>query len=200
MLSRTADHLFWMARYMERAENTARMLDINLKALLLPQTPEQEARAQRSVLRISELEAAFAQRYDEPTREHVLDFMVADATNPSSIHSCLQAARENARAVRGTLTTEWWETINDTWLEFNERSLAGQAASNPGALFEWVKFRSHLSRGVTIGTALQDDAFFFTQLGTFLERADNTARILDVRFADVEPNSRDAARQLEDFY
>lgn len=86
MLSRTADHLFWMARYMERAENTARMLDINLKALLLPQTPEQEARAQRSVLRISELETAFAQRYDEPTREHVLDFMVADSTNPSSIH------------------------------------------------------------------------------------------------------------------
>ncbi|MFL6704822.1 MAG: alpha-E domain-containing protein, partial [Paraburkholderia graminis] len=102
MLSRTADHLFWMARYMERAENTARMLDINLKALLLPQTPEQEARAQRSVLRISELEAAFAERHDEPTREHVLDFMVADATNPSSIHSCLHAARENARAVRGT--------------------------------------------------------------------------------------------------
>ena len=200
MLSRTADHLFWMARYMERAENTARMLDINLKALLLPQTPEQEARAQRSVLRISELESAFSQRYDEPTREKVLDFMVADAANPSSIYSCLQAARENARAVRGTLTTEWWETINDTWLQFTERIAAGQLATSPDGLFEWVKFRSHLSRGVTIGTALQDDAFFFTQLGTYLERADNTARILDVRFADVEPNSRDAARQLEDFY
>jgi uncharacterized alpha-E superfamily protein len=151
-------------------------------------------------LRISELEHAFAQRYDEPTRENVLDFMVADPTNPSSIHSCLQAARENARAVRGTLTTEWWETINDTWLEFNERTAHGEVANNLSALFEWVKFRSHLSRGVTIGTALQDDAFFFTQLGTFLERADNTARILDVRFADAEPNSREAARQLEDFY
>jgi uncharacterized alpha-E superfamily protein len=202
MLSRTADHLFWMARYMERAENTARMLDINLKALLLPQTPEQEARTQRSVLRISELEAAYAQRYDDavPVREHVLGFMVTDPANPSSIHTCLQAARENARAVRGTLTTEWWETINDTWLEFNERTAAGQLGASPDSLFEWVKFRSHLSRGVTIGTALQDDAFFFTQLGTFLERADNTARILDVRFADLEPNSRDAARQLEDFY
>ncbi|HEY4351648.1 MAG TPA: alpha-E domain-containing protein [Paraburkholderia sp.] len=200
MLSRTADHLFWMARYMERAENTARMLDINLKAQLLPQTAEQDARAQRAVLRISELESAFSQRHAEPTREYMLDFMVADAANPSSIQSCLQAARENARAVRGTLTTEWWETINDTWLEFNERIAAGQLAANPAALFEWVKFRSHLSRGVTIGTALQDDAFFFTQLGTFLERADNTARILDVRFADAAPNSRDAARQLEDFY
>ena len=78
MLSRTADHLFWMARYMERAENTARMLDINLKAQLLPQTAEQDARAQRAVLRISELESAFSQRYAEPTREHMLDFMVAE--------------------------------------------------------------------------------------------------------------------------
>src|SRR6202012_6205437 len=113
----------------------------------------------------------------------VLHFMVADSTNPSSIHSCLQAERENARAVRGPLTTEWWETINDTWLEFNERLSSGQAASNPGSLFEWVKFRSHLSRGVTIGTAPQDDAFFFTQLGTDRFRVENNARILDVRFA-----------------
>ena len=200
MLSRTADHLFWMARYMERAENTARMLDINLKAMLLPQSAEHETRGQRAMLRISELEGAFAEKHGEPTRENVIEFMVADPSNPSSIHSCLQAARENARAVRGTLTTEWWETINDTWLEFNERTTQGQLAANPGALFEWVKFRSHLSRGVMIGTALQDDAFFFSRLGTFLERADNTARILDVRFADAEPNSRDAARQLEDFY
>ena len=200
MLSRTADHLFWMARYMERAENTARMLDINLKGMLLPQTAEQEARAQRSMLRISELESAFEQRHGEPpTIERVLDFMVADASNPSSITACLQAARENARAVRGTLTTESWETINFTWLDFVDRLGAGELKSNPEALFEWVKYRSHLSRGVTVGTALKDDAFYFIQLGTFLERADNTARILDVRFAD-SGGTRDAARQLEDFY
>jgi uncharacterized alpha-E superfamily protein len=200
MLSRTADHLFWMGRYMERAENTARMLDINLKALLLPQSTEQEVRGQCAMLRISELEGAFAEKHAEPTRESVIDFMVADPSNPSSIYSCLHAARENARAVRGTLTTEWWETINDTWLEFNQRMAQDELVSNPGAVFEWVKFCSHLSRGVMLGTALKDDAFFFARLGTFLERADNTARILDVRFADVEPNSRDAARQLEDFY
>jgi uncharacterized alpha-E superfamily protein len=200
MLSRTADHLFWMARYMERAENTARMLDINLKGMLLPQTSEQEAQAQRSMLKISELEAAFAERHGEPpTIERVLDFMAADATNPSSITSCLQAARENARAVRGTLTTENWETINFTWLDFVDRLAAGELKSNPEALFEWVKYRSHLSRGVTVGTALKDDAFYFIQLGTFLERADNTARILDVRFADSN-GTRDSGRQLEDFY
>ncbi|WP_321910761.1 MULTISPECIES: alpha-E domain-containing protein [unclassified Paraburkholderia] len=201
MLSRTADHLFWMARYMERAENTARMLDINLKALLLPGSADAEARTHRAMLRISELEPAFDARHEETTSSNVLKFLVADPTNPSSIYSCLQATRENARAVRGTLTTEWWETINDTWLQFVELLRGSELESRPDALFEWVKFRSHLSRGVRLGTALQDDALFFTQLGTFLERADNTARILDVRFVDVEnADSRSAARQLEDFY
>ncbi|WP_321953776.1 alpha-E domain-containing protein [Paraburkholderia bannensis] len=201
MLSRTADHLFWMARYMERAENTARMLDINLTALLLPGNADDEARTHRAVLRISELDTAFDERHEKTTRSNVLQFLVADPTNPSSIYSCLQAARENARAVRGTLTTEWWETVNDTWLQFAELLRGDTLATHPESLFEWVKFRSHLSRGVRVGTALQDDALFFTQLGTFLERADNTARILDVRFVEVDQaDSRSAARQLEDFY
>ena len=130
----------------------------------------------------------------------MLDFMVADADNPSSINACLHATRENARAVRGTLTTEGWETINYTWLEFGERLASGELQRSPDTLFEWVKYRSNLCRGVMVGTALRDDAYFFMQIGTFLERADNTARILDVRFADAEPNSREAARQLEDFY
>ncbi|MBN3854178.1 alpha-E domain-containing protein [Paraburkholderia sp. Ac-20340] len=201
MLSRTADHLFWMARYMERAENTARMLDINLTALLLPGNADDEVRTHRAMLRISELDAAFDARHDKTTRSNVLHFLVADPTNPSSIYSCLQAARENARAVRGTLTTEWWETVNDTWLQFAELLRGNELTTHPESLFEWVKFRSHLSRGVRVGTALQDDALFFTQLGTFLERADNTARILDVRFVEVDQaDSRSAARQLEDFY
>ncbi|POR52207.1 putative alpha-E superfamily protein [Paraburkholderia eburnea] len=201
MLSRTADHLFWMARYMERAENTARMLDINLTALLLPGNADDEARTHRAMLRISELDTAFDARHEKTTRSNVLQFLVADPTNPSSIYSCLQAARENARAVRGTLTTEWWETVNDTWLQFYELLRGDTLSTHPESLFEWVKFRSHLSRGVRVGTALQDDALFFTQLGTFLERADNTARILDVRFVEVDQaDSRSAARQLEDFY
>jgi uncharacterized alpha-E superfamily protein len=202
MLSRTADHLFWMARYMERAENTARMLDINLKALLLPQSMERETNSQRAVLRISELEPAFDEQYETASRENVLEFLVADPDNPSSINSSLHAARENARAVRGTLTTEAWETINHTWIEFGQRLAADELRTDANSLFEWVKFRSHLQRGVTLGTALQDDAFFFTQLGTFLERADNTARILDVRFIDAgrEIRAVDDIGQIEDFY
>ncbi|HTH61364.1 MAG TPA: alpha-E domain-containing protein [Paraburkholderia sp.] len=201
MLSRTADHLFWMARYMERAENTARMLDINLNERLLPGSDDRDARGLRAMLRISELEPAFDARHETMTRASVLHFLVAEPDNPSSIYSCLLAARENARAVRGTLTTEWWETVNDTWLQFAEQTGSDGLSAHPDAIFEWVKFRSHLSRGVMLGTALQDDALFFTQLGTFLERADNTARILDVRFVEVDdPDSRSAARQLEDFY
>jgi len=111
---------------------------------------------------------------------------VSDEENPSSIVSCLRAARENARAVRGTLTTEVWETTNQTWLEFNKLLASGELRRDPANVFEWVKFRSHLSRGVAVGTMLQDEAFHFVRIGSFLERADNTARMLDVKFHDVE--------------
>ncbi len=186
MLSRTADHLFWMARYMERAENTARMLDVNYQMSLLPQSEGAAERGWRGLLSISELTADFAKRVGEVTPRSVIDYMVGDPENGSSIRSCLMAARENARAVRGTLTTEVWETQNQTWLEF-QRMVADDAfEKSPSEAFEWVKFRSHLSRGVTVGTMLQDQAFHFLRIGSFLERADNTARMLDVKFHSVE--------------
>ena len=182
MLSRTADHLFWMARYMERAENTARMLNVNYETSLLPQSAEATEQGWRGLLSISELTPAYLQRYQGFNGRDVMDFMVRDENNPSSILACLRAARENARAVRGTLTTEVWETQNQTWLEFNRLLREGALARDPGNLFEWVKFRSHLSRGVTVGTMLMDDSLHFIRIGTFLERGDNTARLLDVKF------------------
>jgi uncharacterized alpha-E superfamily protein len=186
MLSRTADHLFWMARYVERAENTARMLDVNYQMSLLPQSEDAAERGWRGLLSISELSGDFAKRHGRVTPRSVIDYMVSDAENGSSIRSCLMAARENARAVRGTLTTEVWETQNQTWLEF-QRMVADDAfQKSPAEAFEWVKFRSHLSRGVTVGTMLQDQAFHFLRIGSFLERADNTARMLDVKFHAVE--------------
>jgi uncharacterized alpha-E superfamily protein len=186
MLSRTADHLFWMARYMERAENTARMLDVNYQMSLLPQSTEEAEQGWRGVLGISELTPHFQKHYPDVQARHVMEFMVRDARNLSSIVACIGAARENARAVRGTLTTEVWETTNQTWLELN-RMLArnNDFHRDPSALFEWVKFRSHLSRGVTVGTMLQDEALHFLRIGTFLERADNTARLLDVKFQSL---------------
>jgi len=182
VLSRTADHLFWMARYTERAENTARMLDVNIQTQLLPQSVEAAEQSWRALLGISELLPAFDAKYGILSRQDVLDFMVCDPTNPSSIASCLTSARENARAVRGTLTTEVWETQNTTWLEMATLLKEGVLERDPSEFFEWVKHRSHLSRGVTIGTMLKDEAFYFIRLGTFLERADNTARLLDVKF------------------
>lgn len=182
MLSRTADHLYWMARYTERAENTARMLDVALQTSMLPQSKLETEQAWRAMLGISELQAAFDARHGQRARldaQDVLDFMMRDPSNPSSIVACLTAARENARAVRGVLTTEVWETQNATWIELPER--AGEAI-DPGAFFEWVKHRCHLARGVTLGTMLNDEALYFIQLGTFLERADSTARLLDVKY------------------
>jgi len=198
MLSRTADHLFWMARYTERAENTARMLDVNIQTQLLPQSAQAAEQGWRALLGISELEPAFDDKYGITSRKDVLDFMVRDPDNPSSIASCLSHARENARAVRGTLTTEVWETQNTTWLEMTNLLRDGMAEHDPSAFFEWVKHRSHLSRGVTIGTMLKDEAFYFIRLGTFLERADNTARILDVKFHSAEGAL--LAGQEADFY
>ena len=182
MLSRTADHLFWMARYMERAENTARMLDVNYQTSLLPQSTDMAEEGWRGLLSISELTWGFSQKYKEVSPRTVMDFMVRDETNSSSIVACLRAARENARAVRGALTTEVWETQNQTWLEFNRMLNDDAFERDPSTFFEWVKFRSHLSRGVTVGTMLQDEALYFLRIGTFLERADNTARLLDVKF------------------
>jgi uncharacterized alpha-E superfamily protein len=203
MLSRTADHLFWMSRYMERAENTARMLDVNYQTALLPQSAGVAELGWRGLLSISELTADYTERYGAIDAAQVMNFMLRDERNPSSILSCLRAARENARAVRGTLTTEVWETTNHTWLEFNAMLRQGVFERDPSAMFEWVKFRSHLSRGVQVGTMLQDESLHFVRIGTFLERADNTARLLDVKFHAVESDFYGAAdaRDLEyDFY
>jgi uncharacterized alpha-E superfamily protein len=196
---------------MERAENTARMLDVNYQNSLLPQSAELAEQGWHSLLSISELSSDYQARYGAIDAKRVKDFIVRDESNPSSIISCLRAARENARAVRGTLTTEVWETTNQTWLEFKRLLQDGLLARDPAALFEWVKFRSHLSRGVTVGTMFQDEAFDFLRIGSFLERADNTARLIDVKFhrqaqgqaqsqsvdANEPPAERDTAR---DFY
>ncbi len=190
MLSRTADHLFWMARYVERAENTARMLDVNMQMALLPKTDASGSEGWRDMLGISELQQAYDARHSRVTPKLVIDFMVRDPSNPSSIYSCLQASRSNARAVRGVVTTEFWETHNATWLELHNLLAGRSLERDPSEFFEWVKFRSHLSRGVMIGTMLKDEAFHFARLGTFLERADNTARILDVKYHGLAKRGR----------
>jgi uncharacterized alpha-E superfamily protein len=199
MLSRTANNLFWMARYVERAENTARMLDVTYRMSLLPQEDEAVHDEWFAPLNITGTLFPFSGRYPTVTAHDVLRYMVLDSDNASSIYSCAKAARENARAVRGSITSEMWEVLNSTWLElqhFNESRLDSEGVRE---FFDWVKERSHLFRGVTVGTALKDEAFQFNRLGTFLERSDNTARILDVKYHVLLPSVDDVGGAV-DYY
>ncbi len=197
MLSRTADHLFWMSRYIERAENLARLLDVTWQMSLVPQSLEAANQNWNAIIALNSLEEAYAKKYSEITAENVLRFMVSDADNFASIHSCLRMARENAHAVRGTITSEMLETLNSTWLEAREKSFEQLLNAGISEFFEWVKMRSSLSRGTTLGTLLQDKAYHFIRLGTLLERADNTARILDVKYHVLRPHGDEGAT---DFY
>jgi uncharacterized alpha-E superfamily protein len=199
MLSRTANNLFWMARYVERAENTARILDVTYRMSLMPQDPSVAQKEWFAPLNITGTLFPFSGRYSTVCAHDVLRYMVLDPGNPSSIFSCAKAARENARAVRSAITSEMWEVLNSTWLElqhFNESRLDTEGVSH---FFDWVKERSHLFRGVTVGTALKDQAFQFNRLGIFLERSDNTARILDVKYHVLLPSLEDVGGAV-DYY
>jgi uncharacterized alpha-E superfamily protein len=191
MLSRTADNLFWMARHIERAENTARVLDVAHRTSLLPLDIEgSEAYLWYAPLNITGCAASYELKYGLARADAVTRYMTLDPDNPASIYTCLRMARENARAVRGAITSEMWEVINATWLEFNRLSRQIDNEKFPD-FFDWVKDRSHLFRGVTLGTILKDVALSFIRLGTFLERADNTARILDVKYHILLPTVHD---------
>jgi uncharacterized alpha-E superfamily protein len=191
MLSSTADHLFWMARSIERAENTARMLDITYKMSLLKQATLEPAQEWTAMLAISGLHFEFSERHKEVNSANVIHFMALDEANPASIYSSLKVARDNARAVRGSITSEMWETLNSTWIEMKKIAINGIPSDGVSAFFEWAKDRSHLSRGITYGTMLRDEGFRFIRLGTFLERADNTMRILDVKYHILLPSLED---------
>ncbi|MCC1497604.1 alpha-E domain-containing protein [Alcanivorax sp. 1008] len=180
MLSRTAAELYWLSRYLERAENTARMLDVAWNMSLIPFSVT--ARDELSTpLAISGAKELYMERYGTLQVHNVLHFLTLDRDNPGSIFNSLRMARENAHAVRGKITSEMWESINTTWIELQEMSRAGLLSIGVSAFFDWVKQRSHLFRGAAYGTIMRNDAFRFLRIGTFIERADNTARILGGR-------------------
>jgi uncharacterized alpha-E superfamily protein len=172
-----------MARYIERAEGLARMLDAHVRLALLPRPAEDVLQGWTATLASVGADASYAARYDRVTPARALDFLAFDRANPGSILCCLRAARENARAVRGTITAEMWETLNATYLE-SRAIVPGKGLGLAADFLEWVKQRSHLTRGVTVGTMLRDEAFHFTRIGLFLERADNVSRILEARWRD----------------
>jgi uncharacterized alpha-E superfamily protein len=166
---------------------------------LLPQGPEAVEQAWVATLTIIGLKEPFKQKYDTVTPANVLSFMVLDRDNPMSIYNCVRAARENARAVRGALTSEIWETVNTTWLEMRVTGTRSMGDVDTAAFFDWVKHRAHLARGVVQGTMLRDLAWHFAWLGTYLERADSTARILDVKYHLLLPRG-ERAGGVTDYY
>ena len=182
MLSRTAADLYWMSRYLERAENMARMLDVSHSLSLMPQGGRGDGLEELAMpLLITGTLDAYLERHGELDAERILHFFALDPENPASLYSCLRAARSNAHAVRGRITADMWENINATWLEMRHIAEQAPAQFSASRFCEWVKERSHLFRGATEGTIMRANAYRFIRLGTFIERADNTLRLLDAR-------------------
>lgn len=186
MLGKTANGLFWMFRYLERAENTARLIETGQR-LALTQTGERE-NEWRSILQTAGVCSGFDQTYDTLTKENAVNWLLRSKDNPSSIQSSIAAARQNARMVRAALTHEVWESVNSAYM--NAQALLSRRVSErdlPKVLGS-IRQRSALVRGATHGTMMRNDIYDFARIGTFLERADNTARILDVKYYVLLPS------------
>ena len=194
MLSSTASELYWMSRYLERAENTARMLDVTYSMSLMPQLDSDNSEL-IAPLTITGTHEPFIERYGAISMNNLLEFFLLDDKNPSSIFCCIRSARDNAHAVKGRISGEVWESLNTTWLEIKALRKRGIANLDTVAFFDWVKERSHQVRGATFGTILRSDTLRFIRLGTFIERADNTARILDVKY-QVMTENEDPVREF----
>lgn len=189
MLGRTANDLFWLSRYIERAENMARLIEAGYRIALLPGIGDDKGREWTSTLESAGCKDAYHAKHGDITTKNVIDFLMFDASNPSSIHACLASARRNARAQRTSLTREMWEALNGSWLEFQAIRPETLRSDALPRILDWVKERSAGYRGAMLNTILRNDTFLFSQLGTFLERADNTARILDVKYYVLLPST-----------
>jgi uncharacterized alpha-E superfamily protein len=186
LLGRTANGLYWMNRYIERAENMARLVDAGLRmALTRAQSADEEW---KSVLLSAGAENAYAQKYSSYTAANVSDFLIRDDSNPSSSLSAIDTARFNARMVRTALTRETWESINEAWMSLKRILAAPIDERDLPQVLAAIKRETALIRGSFYGTMLRNEIFDFSQIGTYVERADNTARILDVKYYVLLPS------------
>jgi uncharacterized alpha-E superfamily protein len=209
MLSRTAANLYWLARYMERAENLARMLDVAERTSLMPSSAKAdvensaEVRSSynewQSVLTSSGSAEGYFAGHDEVTRDQVVHYLVLDKSNPSSIRSCIETARNNARAVRTALTADLWESLNQTWLDMIATKRDEFRRGELQTFLDWVKERTLLFSGGATSTLLRGEGYWFLRLGTFMERADSTARILDVKYHIILPDDHEIGG-VADYY
>jgi uncharacterized alpha-E superfamily protein len=195
MLSRVADSIYWMSRYIERAENVARFIDVNLNLML--DLPVGSAQQWRPLVDTTGDAAKFARRYGSATQQNVIQFLTFDTENPNSILSCVRSARENARSVREIISSEMWEQVNEFYLMVNSAASVG-STRDPQELFASVKLSSHLFAGVTDATMTHSEGWHFCRLGRRLERADKTSRILDVKYFLLLPTAEDVGTTFDD--
>ena len=193
MLSRTAENLYWTGRYIERAENLARVLDVSYRNALLDLPGSSAESEWRDAIASLGDPPQFAERKQKLDESDITRFFSVDTASPCSIKFCVHAARENARALRAVISSEMWESINSTWLGLADLDESGLRARGLREFFDWVKERSHLFRGVAHSTMLHNDVFHFLRLGTFLERADSTARLLDTKYRALVGMDSEAA-------
>ncbi|MGF1459550.1 MAG: alpha-E domain-containing protein [Leptolyngbyaceae cyanobacterium] len=197
MLSRVADSIYWMNRYVERAENVARFVEVNLN-LLLDAPQAGVAQQWQPLVTTTGDKALFESRYGHANSENVLRFLTFDSAYPNSILSCVKAARENARSVRETISSEMWEQVNAFYLWVKETATAEISAERLYSFYPEVKMASHLFAGVTDATMSHNEGWHFGRLGRLLERADKTARILDVKYFILLPSVTDVGTPLDE--
>jgi len=190
MLSRVADSLFWLARYIERVENNARILDVNLQVTLDSDDggSDAEARAWKPILATLEDIKVFEAVTAKVNAETVCDFVTRARENPNSIWSCVAGARENARTVREYISSEMWERINSLYLWLNSEASSDLAGSSGIEFYRQVVDRCHQFHGTTDQTLTHGEGWYFIQVGKFIERADNTSRILDLKYHILLPH------------
>ena len=186
MLGRVAGGLFWMFRALERSENIARLVEAGFRFALTHSTPEHEEWS--SVVGTSGQRDAYLARHDDFDGVNAVAFLLRETDNPSSILSLTHQARDNARMVRTALTREVWEAVNESWLEITQALSQRVSDRDLPAVLGLIRRRSALVRGAMHGTMMRTDAFDFARLGTFVERADSTARILDVKYHLLLPS------------
>ncbi|VVT11643.1 alpha-E domain-containing protein [Erythrobacter sp. EC-HK427] len=187
MLGRVANGIFWMYRYLERAENTARLLEAGQR-MALTRGVDSATREWTSVLTTLGLRQAYEMRHDDFASAHVCDFILRSKSNPQSVLAMLEAARTSARLCRSTITAEVWEAVNEGWMTLSAMLAKPVKESTLNTVLAAVRRESTLARGATHGSMLRNEAYSFARLGTFLERADNTARILDVKYYLLLPS------------
>ncbi|WP_084421956.1 alpha-E domain-containing protein [Henriciella litoralis] len=197
MLGKTAGGLFWMCRYLERSANNARLIEAGSRMTM---TRSSAAHAEwDSILSTANVRSLYSAQHDTVERSTVIDFILRDRSNPSSVMSVVEAARNNARMVRVALTREVWEAVNDTWMKLKDALARPVRDTDLPNVLELIRQQSAQVRGALHGTMLRNDIFNFCRVGTFIERADNVARILDVKYFVLLPSVSMVGGSIDNF-